>query len=79
MSKKDLYKKVFQDTFSLGTLELEKLSYQSIPAWDSVGHMELMTVLEDTFNVQLDIDDIIDFSSFQKGIEILQKNGVTFE
>jgi acyl carrier protein len=79
MSKKDLYKKVFQDTFSLGTLELEKLSYQSIPAWDSVGHRELMTVLEDTFNVQLDIDDIIDFSSFQKGIEILQKNGVTFE
>jgi acyl carrier protein len=79
MSKKDLYKKVFQDTFSLGTLELEKLSYQSIPAWDSVGHMELMTVLEDTFNVQLDIDDIIDFSSFQKGIEILQKNGVKFE
>lgn len=79
MNKKDLYTKVFQDIFSLSALALEELSYQSIPAWDSVGHMELMTVLEDTFNVQLDIDDIIDFSSYKKGIEILQKNGVTFE
>jgi len=79
MNKKDLYTKVFQDIFSLSALALEELSYQSIPAWDSVGHMELMTVLEDTFNIQLDIDDIIDFSSYKKGIEILQKNGVTFE
>ena len=35
--------------------------------------MTLMAALEDAFDIMLDTDDIIDFSSFQKGKEILKK------
>ena len=35
--------------------------------------MSLMAALEDAFDIMLDTDDIIDFSSFQKGKEILKK------
>jgi acyl carrier protein len=50
--------------------------YQGIPEWDSISHMELMTILEKTFSIEMDIDDIIDFSSFEAGKSILAKYGV---
>ena len=44
--------------------------------WDSVGHMTLIAALEDAFDIMVDMDDIIDRSSFEKGKEILRKYDV---
>lgn len=44
--------------------------------WDSVAHMVLMATLEETFDIMLDTDDVIDFSSFEKGREILRRYDV---
>ena len=54
------------------------LMYQDVEAWDSVGHMTLVAALEDAFDISLDTDDIIDLSSFEKGLEILAKYDVQF-
>jgi|TARA_B110000967_G_C18529561_1_gene385185 acyl carrier protein len=54
----------------------DNLEYNEIPEWDSIGHMTLMSGLEEEFNISLETDDIVDFSSFQKGIEILNKYNV---
>jgi acyl carrier protein len=35
--------------------------------------MGLMSELEEKFKITLDTDDIVDFSSFQKGKKILKK------
>ena len=35
--------------------------------------MSLMSALEETFKINFETDDIIDFSSFEKGKEILKK------
>lgn len=56
------------------SLVKEGLEYQGIPEWDSVGHMGLIAALEDAFDIMMDTDDIIDFSSYEKGIEILSNN-----
>ena len=56
-----------------------KLAYQSIPEWDSVGHMALVAEIENTFNVTLDTDDIIGMSDVAKALEILQKHGVVLD
>ena len=69
----DKYKKAFNETFDLKDENLEKLKYQSIDNWDSIGHMTLMSALEAEFSITLDTDDIIDFSSFERGKEILKK------
>jgi acyl carrier protein len=55
------------------------LAYQSIPEWDSVGHMALVAEIENTFNVTLDTDDIIGMSDVAKALEILQKHGVVLD
>ena len=73
VEKKEKYTKVFQDAFNISKEKAIKLKYQSIKGWDSVGHMQLMSALEDEFEIELDTDDIIDFSSYSKGIEILKK------
>lgn len=70
------YKKIFCDTFEISEEQLEGLTYQSIDAWDSVGHMNLIAELEDTFGIMMETDDIIDFNSFETGIEILKKYDV---
>ena len=38
--------------------------------------MTLIAALEEEFSISVETDDIIDFSSFKKGIEILEKYGV---
>ena len=58
---------------------LDSLKYQSIDNWDSIGHMTLMSALESAFSFTLETDDIIDFSSFKKGKEILTKYKVEIQ
>lgn len=72
------YNKAFIETFGIEEDVLANLKYQDIPTWDSVGHMSLIAVIEDDFDIMLDTDDIIDFSSYEKGIEILKKYNVVF-
>ncbi len=56
----------------------DNLQYNSIPEWDSVAHMLLITELEDSFDIMLDTDDIIDMSSPAKAREILIKYDIKF-
>jgi acyl carrier protein len=68
------YRDCFIKAFELPTdFMSESLEYQSIPEWDSAGHMVLMTLIEDCFEIMLETDDMIDFSSFEKGKEIMKK------
>ena len=73
---KEKYDKTFMEALEIGEEGLEDLEYQSIPSWDSVGHMNLVGELEDAFDIELETDDVIAFSSYKKGIEILKKYGV---
>ena len=50
-----------------------ELKYNEIPEWDSIGHMSLISALEEEFKITIETDDIVDLSSFKKGIEILKK------
>lgn len=76
MNNGDKYNEAFISTFKIENKDLEGLKYQDIPFWDSVGHMALMSALEDVFDIELDVDDIIDFSSYEYGKEILAKYDV---
>ncbi|WP_206484776.1 acyl carrier protein [Thalassotalea sp. G2M2-11] len=51
----------------------DSLSYSEHPAWDSTAHMILIAQLEADFDVMIDIDDIIDMSSFNQAKATLLK------
>ena len=76
MANIEKYDKAFVDAFTIEKGKLVGLTYQAILAWDSVGHMGLMAILEEVFDIMLETDDIIDFSSYERGKEILKKYGI---
>ena len=79
MNNKQKYDKSFIETFSIDESKLgDNLEYNSIPEWDSVGHMGLIAELEEAFDIEMEMDDIIDFSSYKKGFELVAKYGVEF-
>lgn len=80
MTNLEKYKNAFVEGLEISIdIVNEKLEYQGIPQWDSVGHMGLIASLEEAFDIMMDTDDIIDFSSFVKGIEILKKYNVQMD
>ena len=79
MNNKEKYDQAFIESFSIEANDLnDKLEYNSIQTWDSVGHMGLIAALEEQFDIMMEMDDIIDFSSYQKGFEIVAKYEVVF-
>ena len=73
MNNSEKYSKIFIKIFSIKKDKLKNLKYQSVPQWDSVGHMSMIGSLEETFKITMDIDEIVDFSSYEKGKKILKK------
>ncbi|KAF6625374.1 acyl carrier protein [Paenibacillus sp. EKM208P] len=77
MTNLEKYNEIFMTCFELDESKLnDDLLYNSIPAWDSVGHMGMIAAIEESFDIMMDTDDIIDFSSYQKGKEIMKKYDV---
>lgn len=78
MTNLEKYTQAFMEAFDIDEKTAETAAFKEIDAWDSVGHMGLITCIEEAFGIMLEPDDIIDFSSFAKGREILQKYGIVF-
>lgn len=76
MSNKEKYVNCFVEALEVDSQGVESLEYQGVESWDSVGHMSLVAAIEDAFDIQMDTDDIVDLSSFKKGIEILKKYNI---
>ncbi len=74
MNNLEKYNQAFKEVFGIGDDQLEGLVYQNIEGWDSVGHMGLIAALEEKFLIMMELDDIIELSSYEKGKEILSKN-----
>lgn len=76
MTNLEKYNEAFVEALDVEVAQLPGLKYQDVPAWDSVGHMTLISTIEDAFDIQFETDDIVDFSDYEKGIELVKKYGV---
>ncbi len=74
MTNVEKYKQTFCESFNVTEDQLPGMTYQSVKLWDSVGHMNLVANLEEAFDIMMETDDVIDLSSFEKGMEILKEN-----
>ena len=79
MENKKKYQDIFIESLSIDASSFnENIKYNEIPEWDSIGHMTLISGLEEGFNISMETDDVVDFSSFKKGIDILKKYNINF-
>lgn len=80
MTNLEKYEEAFVNALDLSSKDgLQDLKYQGIEAWDSVGHMTLVSEIEDAFDIEMETDDIVDFNSFQRGKELLAKYDIVIE
>lgn len=70
------YIELFQKVFEVKAERVRELEYKKDGEWDSIGHMELVTAIEDAFDIILETEDIIALTSFQKGLQILSRYGI---
>lgn len=69
--------KVFDEVFGVESKDFRTdMATTDVPNWDSIGHMNLVMVLEQQFEQQFDVDEIMEMSSPAKIIEILKRRGV---
>ena len=79
MSDLNKLKQIFEETFALkADIKVEKLKYNEIEEWDSIGHMTLISNIEEKFKLTMETDEIVNFSSFDEGKKILKKKGLSF-
>lgn len=80
MINKMKYNEAFINIFNVSEADLnENFTYEGRADWDSMAHFALISELEDSFDVMFETNDILKYGSFNNGLEILKKYGVSFE
>ncbi len=68
---------IFAEVFSVEVSALgADFDNKSVENWDSVHQLSLTSAVEDEFDIMLDGEDILGFSSYEKAKEILKKYDV---
>ena len=68
MNNNQRYKEIFIKSLSISPESFnEKVKYNEIPEWDSIGHMTLISGLEEEFKISIETDDILVLGSFEEG------------
>lgn len=75
MTNLEKYEKAFMDVLEISKEECKEISKNDMK-WDSVGHMMLITELEEIFGIEILPEDILEFDSFENGKKIIKKYGI---
>jgi len=77
MTNLEKYNDIFVQVFGADVAQLgDSYSKETVPAWDSVHQLNIISLMEETFDLMLDPEDIMACTSYNAGKEILAKNGV---
>ena len=77
MTTLDRLAAVFEKAFGFDPQRFSvQLAPEEVPNWDSIGHMNLVATLEQEFNLQFEVDEIMEMSSPQKILDIMKARGV---
>ena len=78
MTNLEKYQNAFVEGLELSCESVESATMDTVERWDSIGQMSLMAIIEDEFQIELEPDEIIAFTSYQAGLDILRKRNIEF-
>lgn len=77
MSNLEKYNDIFVQVFGADIAQLgDNYSKETVPAWDSVHQLNIISLMEEIFDLMLDPEDIMACTSYNAGKEILAKNDI---
>jgi len=78
MSNLEKYNNAFASVFNVDVSQLgPEFTSGGVDNWDSITQLSLVTEIEDTFDIMLDTEDILNFKSYEGGKSIVSKYDVT--
>lgn len=74
MTNLEKLNQIFTEVFSCQESVLgQDFNKDNVEGWDSVHQLSLTTAVEDEFDIMLDVEDIIEFTSYENAKKILVK------
>ena len=79
MTNIEKYNQAFVEVFGVDEAVLnDGFAKDSVDGWDSVHQLNIIALLEESFDIMFDPEDIMEFTSYGKGRELLKKYEVVF-
>lgn len=76
MSNIEKLKNAFVEGLEIPVEEVENATMDGVEKWDSIGQMSLIAIIEDEFGIELEQEEVMRFTSFAAGVEILKNHGI---
>ena len=77
MTNLEKYNAIFTEVFGASVEQLgDNFSKETVSEWDSVHQLNIVSLLEEAFDLMLDPEDIMACTSYNAGKEILANNGI---
>ena len=77
MTNLEKYNDIFVQVFGADIAQLgDNYSKETVAEWDSVHQLNIISLMEETFDLMLDPEDIMACTSYNAGKAILARNGV---
>lgn len=77
MTNIEKYNEIFAEVFGADASQLgDNYSKETVAEWDSVHQLNIISLMEEAFDLMLDPEDIMACTSYKAGKEILAKNSI---
>ena len=76
MSNIEKLKEAFVEGLEIPMEEVETATMEGVDKWDSIGQMILVAIIEDAFGIEFEPDEVMQFTSFEAGKEILKNHNI---
>lgn len=74
MTNIEKYNQAFVEVFGVDEAVLNNsFAKDNVDGWDSVHQLNIIALLEESFDIMFDPEDIMEFTSYGKGRELLKK------
>ena len=79
MTNLEILNNIFCEVFNVESSALnDNFNNKNVEGWDSVRQLSLTSAVEDAFDLMLDPEDILEFTSYEGAKTILGKYEITF-
>lgn len=77
MTNLEKYNAIYGEVFGVTADQLgDNFSKETVSEWDSVHQLNIISLMEETFDLMLDPEDIMACTSYVAGKDILTRNGI---
>lgn len=74
MTNREKFNQAFIEVFGVEESALTSaFAKENVDAWDSVHQLNIIAILEETFDIMFDPEDIMELTSYEKGMALMAK------